>query len=110
MLTFYYIYLQQDAFYRTGKHVGLDLPYDEEIVVVKDAPQQEPGSVDCGAVVLYIVYKHVNHLQVLKNVADNELKTMRANIVNTLLLWGRDAVVSAHSRVRFDDGAGPSRM
>lgn len=29
-----------------GKHIGIDLPYDEPIEVVKDAPQQEAGSVD----------------------------------------------------------------
>lgn len=44
--------LQQNAFYNTERYTGMQLPYDEQIVVVDDAPQQDTGSVDCGAVVL----------------------------------------------------------
>lgn len=90
-----------------GKHIGIDLPYDEPIEVVKDAPQQEAGSVDCGAVVLYAIHKHICHEPVLKKSSAHELKEMRADIVNTLLLWGRDGGGTMPKRMRLDDGAGP---
>lgn len=94
----------------TGKHVGIELPYDEPILVVKDAPQQDPGTVDCGVVVLYEIHKHICHDPIVKKSAVKELKNMHANIVNTLLLWGRDAGATEARRIRLDDGSGPSGM
>lgn len=99
---------QRSALFRTGKQIGVYLPYEEEIEVIVDAPQQEAGSVDCGAVVLYVVQKHVNHEPIVSRLAVNELKVMRANIVNALLLWGRDGRNTAPKRRRLEDGSGPS--
>lgn len=86
MLCNYVFELKQNAFYRTGKHIAIDLPNNEPIVVVNDAPQHEPCSVDYGAVVLYVIHKHISHEPAVKSVAENKLKRMRANIVNSLLL------------------------
>lgn len=69
-----------------GKHIGIDLPYDDEITVVQDALQQEAGLVDCSVVILYGIHKHINHELAVKCVSKRELKTMQANIVNALLL------------------------
>lgn len=97
-------------FCKTGKFTGIPLPFDEEIFVVNDAPQQDPRSVDCGAVVLYVVLKHIRHEPVLKNIAEQELKRMHANIVDNLLLWGRDNGNTTHIHACGGDGAGSSRQ
>lgn len=86
MLCNYVSELKQNAFYRTGKYIAIDLPNNEPIVVVNDAPQHEPCSVDYVVVVLYVIHKHISHEPVVKSVAENKLKRMRANIVNSLLL------------------------
>lgn len=84
------------------------MPYDDKIVVVADAPQQEAGSVDCGAVVLYVIHKYINHEPIVRTDAVEDMKGMHANILNTLLMWGRDSQSVAQKRVRREDVAGPS--
>lgn len=86
----------------------MELPFDEEIVVVGDAPQQDAGSVDCGAVVLYVIFKYMSHQTVDKSVADHEMKTMHANISNTLIMWGRGDENGVRTDVALNNAAGPS--
>lgn len=70
------------------KHHKFSFPYEEEITPVHDAPQQEPGSLDCGLFVLYIIRQYFKQQQVVKDIADVEVKNMRTEVVQAILHKG----------------------
>lgn len=102
------IHFYQAAFCKIRRHLGADLPYDEEIILIEDAPQQECGSVDCGVVVLYIIKQFFTNEPVLKKVAERDMKKHASQYGCHFLHWGRDAEHEMNKRFMCDDGEGPS--
>ncbi|XP_012857591.1 PREDICTED: uncharacterized protein LOC105976874 [Erythranthe guttata] len=75
---------------KTGRHHHFDLPYDEEVNLIRDAPQQKSGSVDCGVVVCYIVKQCFLQQPISYTLGVKNIPNMRKEIVEKFLKWGRD--------------------
>lgn len=79
---------QKKAFERTSIQYGIAVPWDRPLIPTDNAPQQSCTSVDCGAVVLYIVDRCYKQEPIENDIGEEYLSEMRTKIVDTLLNWG----------------------
>lgn len=80
---------QKKAFAKTMRHYDMLLPCEEPIVEIHNTPQQRNTSVNCGVAILYLIRQHFHQAPISKEAGEQALPNMRAEIISTLLTWGK---------------------